>query len=511
MNNNFWDLALGPSTPTATKVIQNLRPWNAVTNQPQSPQIFTEAVTTEVLQGAERVDNSIAPAKSLSEHVANQISNEEIMASSGSSDQANIPGEDSSKKNASLDHREMLAGLLDKGMDKSTIGLLMKEGFTSPKMLRYLNTDAVEKLFAKCEGEESLPLAQTMILRELAATNDKPSPARVHLSSQSHQSGKADLPFTQQSLASDTQQDVWPSTQQIQRLQHAATETTLHGDLTAPTLSQILGTTPVHPPAPHAVTNTGGMRKADADNLMLRRGKHVNYHDIADFVPSFLKERERTEVAANKSGAFYFEAGPSRIPLNKISVEQWGMANARIMCCLIEEGKLLGREVEKYLEYTVRVNQLFTRFQLESVLMYDREFRVMQAKEGSSWGEESQHLANIYLVDLRFGNNAFGGNNRNNSGRNNNRNGQFSNHSGGQNHGGFRNNNGNGGAGNQGNQNRKPNPVDPKTGKQVCLAWNNTQCGYANCKFTHVCMICYEAHPRFKHENESASKNVGQH
>ena len=88
---------------------------------------------------------------------------------------------------------------------------------------------------------------------------------------------------------------------------------------------------------------------------------------------------------------------------------------------------------------------------------------------------------------------------------------QFNNHSGGQNHGGFRNNNGGGGAGNHGNQNRKPNPVDPKTGKQVCLAWNNTQCGYANCKFTHVCMICYEAHPRFKHENESASKNAGQH
>ena len=201
MNNNFWDFA-----------IQNLTPWNAVTNQPQSPQIFTEAVTSEVLQGAERVDTSIAQAKSLSQHVSEQISSEKIMTSSVSSDQANIP---------------------------------------SPKMLRFLNTDAVEKLFAKIEGEESLPLAQTMILRELAASNDKPNPARAHLSSQSHQSGKADLPFTQQSLDGDSQQDAWPSPKQIQQLQQVvAAETTSHGDLTAPTLSQILGTTPVHPPPP---------------------------------------------------------------------------------------------------------------------------------------------------------------------------------------------------------------------------------------------------------------------
>ena len=187
------------------------------------------------------------------------------------------------------------------------------------------------------------------------------------------------------------------------------------------------------------------------------------YHDICDFVQSNLEE----EVVLGNQGdqQIVVKSGPKKPRIENITLCQWSVANLAILYKLVGENKLQGPALMDYLSYSTKIYQLVQKFSLVSVMLYDREYRKLQASLNFRWGTDVQHLSNIHL-QARDKPAA------------------------------------------QGNQQKKaPAPFKPVRhgqGKQEIISRNyNSQkgCSFVECKFKHVCIIpgCKQNHSALNH------------
>ena len=71
--------------------------------------------------------------------------------------------------------------------------------------------------------------------------------------------------------------------------------------------------------------------------------------------------------------------GPKKPKLKSLSLSQWSVANLAILYRLVNEDKLVGPNLMDYLSYNTKVYHLVQRFSLPSVLLYNREYRKLQA------------------------------------------------------------------------------------------------------------------------------------
>ena len=128
-----------------------------------------------------------------------------------------------------------------------------------------------------------------------------------------------------------------------------------------------------------------------------------------------------------------------------------------ILYKLVGENKLVGSALMDSLSYTTKVYQLVQRFSLVSVLLFDREYRKLQASMGFRWGTDVQHLHTLFLQarsqpsaqasqQVKKGANANG-----------------------QKPGKF-------------NKDRK--------GKEICRNFNSSKgCSFSDCRFQHTCLL----------------------
>ena len=98
-----------------------------------------------------------------------------------------------------------------------------------------------------------------------------------------------------------------------------------------------------------------------------------NYYEITDFVSGHVEEE--VVVGGNGSQQVIIKSGPRLPKLEAISLAQWSVANLAILYKLFGEGRLDLTGILDYLSYTTKICQLVQRFNLISVLVYDREYR----------------------------------------------------------------------------------------------------------------------------------------
>ncbi|OWF37875.1 hypothetical protein KP79_PYT05561 [Mizuhopecten yessoensis] len=82
--------------------------------------------------------------------------------------------------------------------------------------------------------------------------------------------------------------------------------------------------------------------------------------------------------------------------LDKVTIEQWGYANIRIMNKLFQDGTL-SNSVD-YFNYSATIFRLASKYVWLSVLLYDRKFRELQVTEGFQWGTHHQDLMDLNLI-----------------------------------------------------------------------------------------------------------------
>lgn len=153
--------------------------------------------------------------------------------------------------------------------------------------------------------------------------------------------------------------------------------------------------------------------------------------------------------------------------LDKVTMEQWGYANTKIMATLIGEGTL--KDTSPYLKYTADIFRLASKHVWFSILLYDQEYREHQAIEGIQWGTYRQDIRDFNLV-LKPNNpttkafqDAFAGRT--------NVNGRYPQQ----------------GAGNS--RDRQSGPFMPN-GQEICRNYNTDTCTRPDCKMNHCCSIC---------------------
>ena len=130
------------------------------------------------------------------------------------------------------------------------------------------------------------------------------------------------------------------------------------------------------------------------------RGSQTPYMDICEFVsvrsPYEGVSDSRTLITNKSDGSF--EVKPqsvgNRITLDKVAVSQWVEANTLIMNQLY----LKGVSIQSYMGYTIMISQLMQKYEWLSVLLFDREYRKMQANLGFEWGTDQSHLRDVLLI-----------------------------------------------------------------------------------------------------------------
>lgn len=85
--------------------------------------------------------------------------------------------------------------------------------------------------------------------------------------------------------------------------------------------------------------------------------------------------------------------------LDKVTVEEWGNANIKILQELIKQKRL--NNINSYLNYTADIYRLAARNVWYSVLLYDKEYRQKQSDESFEWGSYRQDLCDFQLVIKR--------------------------------------------------------------------------------------------------------------
>ena len=126
---------------------------------------------------------------------------------------------------------------------------------------------------------------------------------------------------------------------------------------------------------------------------------HTDFYDITQFID------------ANAYQGAYGSAMPSELKmsskkvvddpgfgLNKVSPTMWFGANAKIQGKLLNEGKLNGDMMYGYIAYTLKISELTIEHTWQSVLKFDRQFRIQQALTKCGWGEDFPHLNSTWLV-----------------------------------------------------------------------------------------------------------------
>lgn len=155
--------------------------------------------------------------------------------------------------------------------------------------------------------------------------------------------------------------------------------------------------------------------------------------------------------------------------LDKVTIEQWGYANTKIMESLLKSKEL--SDPKPYLKYTADIFRLASKHVWFTVLLYDKEYRESQAAEGFTWGTYRQDLRDFNLilkqnnpttkalgeatghVPTASGNQTFGKNHVNKS------------------------------------TNRRRGPFTT-SGQEICRNYNNDGCSRVGCRMIHCCALC---------------------
>ena len=132
-------------------------------------------------------------------------------------------------------------------------------------------------------------------------------------------------------------------------------------------------------------------------SYLLPRQKH-KYLDITEFVQELGPEMSEEEVMGESDGGkIIFRTGPKKVKLENVTPMQWSAANMRILIELIRKGTMKDGDIFDYIAYTVKTSELAGTYLWQSILLFDRAYRQVQAQHGFRWGSDSLHLDAIHL------------------------------------------------------------------------------------------------------------------
>ena len=329
-------------------------------------------------------------------------------------------------------------------LDDQTKTMLATNGFSSLKSVKLLKDSMIQKHF------KGLNIAQTLLLQEAVAsivTPPTPAPATVDNPSTSNQSSGGSAPNAS-------------CESQPPRLERQ--------DLDMSSVWRLLD-------------NANGDSQLAQDHPNPQAGKPAMFdpfcfdsnvttetskcRDIKDFV-TLLQQNDKQVF---KMGGVELTIPESKPKLESITPLQYMEASLKILREMaIKDGADL-ETVLHYCGYLIKIATMGQRFNWQSVLKYDYEYRRYQASNQFQWGADNAYTMMLFLKDSMTKDPAPQQSSRRNS----------------TNTGRFR------------------SRYDPASGRIVCEKFNGRNgCTLPMCKFAHVCLACFsQSHEEFTHRS----------
>ena len=137
--------------------------------------------------------------------------------------------------------------------------------------------------------------------------------------------------------------------------------------------------------------------KGQADLLFQPKASgKCSYLKITDFCDNIVQRDSEKVVAQNGVTKLALSFGPEKLEMENISVYQYVIASVHILNFLVEGGQTHDfiKGIKQYLAYLIKTMELATRFEWRSVLIYDDQFRQLQALY-VPWVYEIHHLHTV--------------------------------------------------------------------------------------------------------------------
>lgn len=184
---------------------------------------------------------------------------------------------------------------------------------------------------------------------------------------------------------------------------------------------------------------------------------------IVDYIPGAARVQEM-QLADGITLAFKH----NRPKLESVSPSQWIVANSKIMSHLLESGSISSTQVMDYVAYTAKIGELACRYSWMSVMLFDNEYRELQAIHKFRWGADIPHLSTVCLRERSVTNVQNSKSGKAKSARTPSK-----------------------------SYVRKIAP----SGKEICWKYNSGNCNFGTkCNFEHVCITCGNSHPECDHD-----------
>ena len=220
-------------------------------------------------------------------------------------------------------------------------------------------------------------------------------------------------------------------------------------------------------------SNTAARDIRDAWDDNKSAGKPLLIPDFVSKVSSGSCDPAEQEVIHTGSSQLVLRSIRSRPQPEQVTLAQWISANSRIMSKLISSGQLSNNEqILNYLQYVTDFGDYAQTCEIDSLMIYDNEYRKKQASTSRKWGEDDVHLCTFHL-QRRYRHD------RRQLGRR------------------------------QQQQQQSRAPAKPprlldSAGVEICRNFNAFGCFRQVCHYSHVCAICKDkSHPKSKHDQAS--------
>ena len=100
-------------------------------------------------------------------------------------------------------------------------------------------------------------------------------------------------------------------------------------------------------------------------------------------------------------------------PYSGITISEWSGANCRLMAFLLRTGELSINMIEYYLAYTTQIYDFVSKYEWNSILQFDYQYRERQAEHGFTRGSLTANME-LQLLQQRIPRSSDGGSNTGN-------------------------------------------------------------------------------------------------
>ena len=141
----------------------------------------------------------------------------------------------------------------------------------------------------------------------------------------------------------------------------------------------------------------------DPRHALTIRAKSTKALKITDYVNRIVRERiakkrkEVVRVTETQAGVIQLKTEEDTCAIY-LSQGEWAAANMCIMAHLLQSGDLLREDTEYYMSYTAGIHNYTSKFEWQSIVEYDTQYREIQAEHQFMWGVAATYLEIQLLI-----------------------------------------------------------------------------------------------------------------